>query len=163
MDISKEREMFGDKVDLEKLTPESFFIGLINEFSNYFQTVGDGFFDEMSWKQEFMLQCITFFKEPPTIRELAEFLGNSHQNTKQILTKLERTGFVTLIQDEDDRRKQRIIVTKRAVDFLEKYKEQGMEFKKEMFEMIDSEELETAIKVITQLQAFLKQYQEEKK
>ena len=32
-------------------------------------------------------------KEPPTLKELSDILGSSHQNVKQILLKLEKKNF----------------------------------------------------------------------
>lgn len=47
-------------------------------------------------------------------------MGSSHQNVKQILLKLEKKGFVTIIVDKNDKRKQRIELTDYCRDFCEK-------------------------------------------
>ena len=41
-----------------------------------------------------------------TVKELAEIMGSSHQNVKQILLKLEKKGVVYITADERDKRKQ---------------------------------------------------------
>ena len=48
----------------------------------------------------FAIICINICKENPTINELSEVMGSSHQNVKQILLKLERKEFVTMIPDK---------------------------------------------------------------
>lgn len=163
MELERKKEMFGDKVNFDALTRESFLLGLINEFNNRFQTVGDRFFREISWKQEFTLRCITFFEEPPTIKDLAEFLGTSHQNAKQVLSKLEAGSFIKMVPDKLDRRKQRIITTERAEEIVKKYEKPAAEMMRKLFAGIDSDDLDTTIKVILQLQYWLKNYQEEMK
>lgn len=44
----------------------------------------------------FAIICIGLCKECPTIGELAEVMGGSHQNVKQILNKLRQRGFLEL-------------------------------------------------------------------
>ncbi|MBQ2405815.1 MAG: MarR family transcriptional regulator, partial [Lachnospiraceae bacterium] len=75
----------------------------------------------MSWKQFFAIICINLCRERPTINELAEIMGSSHQNVKQILNKLEAKGYVDIIIDEQDKRKQRIVVTDKTKQFCEEH------------------------------------------
>lgn len=110
-------EYFGEGVNFEGIPDTFFLIGLLNKFNNRFQSYEDEIFNEMSWKQCFFLNCITFFSESPTIKQLGELVGCSHQNTKQILSKLARAGYVRLIQDTLDKRKQRVVLTDRTQAF----------------------------------------------
>ena len=110
-------EYFGEGVNFEGIPDTFFLIGLLNEFNNRFQSYGDEIFNEMSWKQCFFLYFITLFSESPTIKQLGELVGCSHQNTKQILSKLARAGYVRLIQDTLDKRKQRVVLTDRTQAF----------------------------------------------
>lgn len=72
-----------DKVDFTG-TPSSYFLlGLLSAFENRFQAVADGTMKEISWKQFFAIICINMCKEKPTVKELAEIMGSSHQNVKQ--------------------------------------------------------------------------------
>ena len=59
-------------------------------------------------KQFFAIICINLYKGNPTINELSEIMGRSHQNVKQILLKLEKKRFVCMLPDENDKRKQRM-------------------------------------------------------
>lgn len=84
-------------------------------------------------------------KENPTIKELAEILGSSHQNVKQILLKLEQKGFVELYVDEHDKRKQRITLTQHCIDFCEKNNEMSMRIMEKLFEGLSEEQLQATI------------------
>ena len=78
------------KVDFTGIEQSYFLLGLLSAFDNRFQAVADGTMQEISWKQFFAIICINMCKEKPTIKELAEIMGSSHQNTKQILLKLKK-------------------------------------------------------------------------
>ena len=107
---------------------------------------------EISWKQFFAIICINMCKEAPTIRELSEILGSSHQNVKQILLKLESKGFVEFMEDANDKRKQRIALTKKCQKFCEKNNEMSMNVMAKMFEGIPERDLKTTIKTITAIE-----------
>lgn len=156
-------EIFENGVDFGDMPAPFFLLGLLNEFNNRFQAAGDSFFAEASWKQCFLLNCITFFKEPPTIKQLAELVGCSHQNTKQLLGKLEKNGFVSLEPDETDRRKQRVRLTEKAVMFREKYNQFSLDLVSALFSGVTEQELNTTIGTITKLDARLKEITEGKK
>lgn len=149
-----------NKPNMDEIGPSFYLIGLVNEFNNRFQATGDAFFSELSWRQVFALNCTSFFECPPTIKDLAELIGGSHQNTKQLLLKLEKAGFVRLLKDETDGRKQRIVLTEKAAAFRAMYNEDSAAFMQELFQEVDQHELQTTIKVITQLDDRLKKYQE---
>ncbi len=143
-------------IDFGNLDDSFFLIGLLNEFTNRFQAVGDSFFKEMSWKQCFLLSCIRFFKQPPTLKELSQLMGSSHQNVKQMLLKLEKTGYVTFQPDAYDGRKQRILLTEKANKFNEKHSEPSAVFMDELFRNIDKENLAITIQTILELDEQLK-------
>ncbi len=155
-----------DEIDFGNMDDTFFLIGLLNEFMNRFQVVGDSFFGEISWKQCFVLICLGFFQEPPSLKELSELMGSSHQNVKQMLLKLERTGYVKFVSDERDGRKQRIIVTEKTQEFNKRNDAPSAEFMKQLFEEVDRKDLEITIKTIMQMDDKLKilgqQYKKEK-
>ena len=136
--------------------PAPFLIGLLSAFENRFQAVADSFFEEITWKQFFAIICINLCRESPTINELSEVMGSSHQNVKQILLKLEKKGFVEMIVDEKDRRKQRIVTTKKCEDFCQR-NDQGSKIQmNKIFEGISQEQLITTIQTISQMERNLK-------
>ena len=145
-----------DRVEFGQMPPEPFLIGLLSAFENRFQAVADSFFEEITWKQFFAIICINLCRESPTINELSEVMGSSHQNVKQILLKLEKKGFVEMIADEKDRRKQRIVTTKKCEDFCQR-NDQGSKIQmNKIFEGISQEQLITTIQTISQMERNLK-------
>ena len=103
--------------DILKIVPPRMgLFGLLFSFMNRLQSVGDLFYEEITCKQFFLLACMNLYKdEPPTANELAETMGCSRQNVKQILDSLEKKGLLVLKQDENDRRKQRIFKTENFI------------------------------------------------
>ena len=85
-----------DKVNFTGIESSYFLLGLLSAFENRFQAMADSTMKEISWKQFFAIICINLCKTPPTVKELAEIMGSSHQNVKQILLKLEKKGFVSI-------------------------------------------------------------------
>lgn len=134
-----------------------FLIGLLNEFMNRFQAYGDTFFEEISWKQCFVIICVNLFEQPPTLKELSELMGCSHQNIKQMLLKLEKVGFIQFETDQKDHRKQRILLTKKAQKFNQTYDEPSARFMKQLFQDVNVKDIETTIRTILQLDDKLKE------
>ena len=137
-----------------------FLIGLLSAFENRFQAVADSTMKEISWKQFFSLICINMCKEKPTVKELAEIMGSSHQNVKQILLKLEKKGFVSITADESDKRKLRIELTEYCKEFCAKNDEMAMNIMRKMFEGVSNEQLQVTIQTIIHIEDNLKEIRE---
>lgn len=145
-----------EKVDFTGMESSYFLIGLLSAFENRFQAMADAEMKELSWKQFFAMICVNLCKEAPTVKELAEIMGSSHQNVKQILLKLEKKGFVHVTIDEKDRRKQRIELTQYAAEFCAKNDDQSTKLMQKMFQGIPREQLQITIQTIVQLESNLK-------
>lgn len=138
-------------INTENMGVSYYLIGLINRFNNSFQAAADNIFEELSWKQIFFMNCVALFEEAPTIRDMADLLGCSHQNAKQILSKLEKQRFVEVYQDPGDKRKQRIMLTQKAMEFRRHYDEPSEQAMQSIFGNVSKEELRTTISVFTRL------------
>ncbi|MBR3058967.1 MAG: MarR family transcriptional regulator [Clostridiales bacterium] len=147
-------------VTFSQMPPGQFLLGIMSAFDNRFQAVADGFFKEITWKQFFAIICLSLFSEPPTINELSEVMGSSHQNVKQILLKLEKKGFVEVIPDEKDRRKQRIRISEQGLKFCASNDAESMRLMGKLFAGISDAEFETAIGVIGKMEKNLKEIQQ---
>ena len=154
MDIKQ--VMQHENIDFTGMEESYFLLGLLSAFDNRFQAVADKMMQEVSWKQFFAIICINLCKTPPTVKELAEIMGSSHQNVKQILLKLEKKGFVSISVDEQDKRKQRIKLTPYCREFCEKNDEMSMTLLQRMFEGVSEEQLQTTIQTIVQIEDNLK-------
>ncbi len=145
-----------DKVDFTGINSSYFLLGLLSAFENRFQAVADSAMKEISWKQFFAVICINLCKDKPTVKELAEIMGSSHQNVKQILLKLEKKGFVHITVDESDKRKQRIELTDYCREFCAKNDEMMVNIMRKMFDGVSEEQLQVTIKTIIQIETNLK-------
>ena len=145
------------QLDFTGIPSNYYLIGLLSAFENRFQAMADSMMKEISWKQFFAIICINMCKEPPTIKELSDVLGSSHQNVKQILIKLEGKGFVEFREDPEDKRKQRIVLTKKCQDFCEKNNGMSMEIMAKMFEGVSEKDIQTTVRTITRIEKNLKE------
>lgn len=144
-----------NKVEFGEMPPQAFLLGLLSAFDNRYQAAADKYFKEITWKQFFAIICINLCKEPPTLNELSDVMGSSHQNVKQILLKLESKGFVLSKQDEKDKRKQRFMVTDKCRQFLEENDNQSKnsaEIIGEIFEGVDEQSLAITIETIMKME-----------
>ncbi len=146
-----------DKVDFTGITSPYFLLGLLSAFENRFQAIADSVMKEISWKQFFAIVCINMCKENPTVKELSEIMGSSHQNVKQILLKLEKKGFVTIFPDKNDKRKQRIELTEYCLEFCSRNNEITSAIMNQMFNGISEKQLQTTIQTIIAIEKNLKE------
>lgn len=140
-----------DGVRRESIPDPYFLIGLINRFCNSFQAAADGLFPELSWKQLFFLNCVALFEEAPAIKDMAELLGCSHQNAKQIVTKLEKLGYAHLEPDKADKRKQRIRLTEKAHVYRREHHDASETAMGALFDGLKDGDLQTTIRVLVLL------------
>ena len=148
-------EMNMNNVEFGDMPPQAFLLGLLSAFDNRYQASADAFFKEITWKQFFAIICINLCKEAPTINELSDVMGSSHQNVKQILLKLEKKGFISMEADARDKRKQRIFVTNAARDFLEENDNNGQQSQYiigRIFKGISDKNLMTTIQTIMKME-----------
>ena len=150
--MSIEDTINSNKLDFEGIPSSYYLLGLLSAFENRFQAMADSMMKDISWKQFFAIICINMCKEPPTLKELSDVLGSSHQNVKQILLKLENKGFIEFKSDDADKRKQRIVLTKKCMDFCEKNNDMSFVVMEKMFAGISEKELKTTINTITKIE-----------
>ena len=145
-----------EKLDFSGISLNYYLLGLLSAFQNRFQAVADSAMKEISWKQFFAIVCINMCKESPTLKELSDIFGSSHQNLKQILIKLEKKKFVEFQTDESDKRKQRIVLTKHCLDFCNQSEDMTKMIMEKMFDGIPKKDIETTIKTITRIEGNLR-------
>lgn len=153
--MNYDEAMNTSKVEFGQMPPQPFLLGLLSAFDNRYQAAADRFFGEITWKQFFAIICINLCKEPPALNDLSEVMGSSHQNVKQILLKLERKGFVSMITDEKDKRKQRFLITDKCREFLEEKDNQSKTSAQiigQIFEGVDESSLVITIDTIMKLE-----------
>ena len=148
-----------DMVEFSEVPSNYYLLGLLSAFENRFQAMADNAMQEISWKQFFAIICINMCKEPPTLRELSDILGSSHQNVKQILLKLENKNFIRFQTDGADKRKQRIVLTDHCREFCERNDELSSCIMEKMFDGVPEEDIATTIRTITKIEKNLRNYE----
>ena len=80
---------------LNVMPPQMGLFGLLFAFMNRLQAAGDAFYKEITCKQFFLLACMNLYQdEAPTANEMAETMGCSRQNVKEILNSLAKKGII---------------------------------------------------------------------
>jgi DNA-binding MarR family transcriptional regulator len=99
--------------------------------------------DDLTVKQFQMIAIIgKRFTSPPSIMELAEQMGTTHQNVKQLALQLERRGYVEIFRDERDKRIWRVRLTEKNAAYWQEKAPEHMRFMMELFAPLDDDELE---------------------
>lgn len=154
-----EEVMQNGNVDFSNIPSNYYLLGLLSAFENRFQAMADNTMQEISWKQFFAIICINMCKEPPTLKELSDILGSSHQNVKQILLKLEKKNFIQFQTDDTDKRKQRIVLTDYCKEFCAKNDEMSRGIMEKMFNGVPEEDIATTIQTIIKIEKNLRGYE----
>jgi len=154
-----DREQLLTDIDNRKALFGTFFA-----FHISLQTAGDAFYEEITCKQFFLLICLSLFQnQPPTLNELSEVMGSTHQNVKQIVNKLEENGFLTTYKDQHDKRKTRVVQTEKMIHLGKKYETQENMFMDKFYAGISEEQIADTYEVMKQLERNLKIIREESK
>ncbi len=138
-------------INLDGIEDRYYLFGMLAAFANRMQTVGDSVFEEITWKQWFALLGASILQPSPSISQVADFVGTSHQNMKRLLLRLESTGLVRLEKDEADLRRTLVNLTPEVEVFEQKYRQQNSRFMDNLFEGISDDNLATARLVLDQL------------
>ena len=93
-----------------------------------------------------------YSKEAPTANELAETMGCSRQNVKEILNALVKKEILVLKQDDNDKRKQRIYFTSKQKKLAKKYQNKEMDFLKLLYKDISEKEIRSVFKIISKME-----------
>lgn len=143
----------GGSAMFDKYNSQAVLFGAICRVNNQYQTIGDKYYKGISLKQEYLLSVMEyhFSDNVPTLNELAQYIGSSHQNIKQIVSKLVDKGYLRIEQDKDDKRKRRVY-------FTEKYNQEKDDFKKRReifisrtFADIDEDEIAKTLYIINKM------------
>lgn len=137
--------------EIFNLDPKLKIFAYIFLLANKLQTTMDQSIDEITSKQWFLLAALSYFKEPPSLKELASSIGSSHQNIRQMVNKLKERGFVSTSRDSADKRTIRISLTKKVNEWQEKNEEMQVEFLKSFYSGISNEDLTIVSKSMEKL------------
>lgn len=118
--------------------------------------------DQLTSKQMFLMIVIgSFGTSAPTFREAAERSGSSYQNIKQIALKLEKNGYVSIVEDAQDRRAKRLLLSDHAKLYWDKRGASDVASMEKLFEAFTIEELAQFDSYILRLQQGINKLDEE--
>ena len=138
---------------LGMMPPQFGLFGLLFAFMNRLQAAGDSFYEEITCKQWFLLACMNLYsKEAPIANDLAETMGCSRQNVKEILNALVKKEILVLKQDDNDKRKQRIYFTSKQKRLAKKYQNKEKDFLKLLYDGISDDEIRSVFKIISKME-----------
>jgi DNA-binding MarR family transcriptional regulator len=140
------------KTDL--IPDQQMIFALILTISNRMDTLLGREFKEfdVTTKQWFLIATIeSLFDNPPPIKSVANEMGSSHQNVKQIALKLQQKGLLKLEKDKKDARITRLKMTEQSYEFWGNLHTSGTLFMQNMFKDIDRENLTIARKMMQQI------------
>ena len=145
-------QMSNDQI-LDMMPPQFGLFGLLFAFMNRLQAAGDSFYEEITCKQWFLLACMNLYsREAPTANDLAEIMGCSRQNVKEILNALVKKEILVLKQDDNDKRKQRIYFTSKQKKLAKKYQNKEMDFLELLYKDISEKEIRSVFKIISKME-----------
>lgn len=128
---------------MDVLDKQKIIFGSIFLLANKLQVLGDQYFAEndMTVKQWLLtVMILQFHGEPPTLSQVAELMGSSRQNVKQIALKLEKKGFLNIEKDNQDARVVRLKLTEKSYSFWEKRVDRDEQYVIELFKAFNAEE-----------------------
>ncbi len=123
---------------------EAMIFGLLLIISNKMNTLLEREFREfdVTTKQWFLSETInSLFDSPPTLKEVANAMGSSHQNVKQVAMKLQQKGLLSLEKDKKDARVTRLRMTEQSYDFWKRTDPKGAIFREKMFKEMDAKDI----------------------
>lgn len=99
-----------------------------------------------------MIVIGSFREASPTFKEAADRSGSSYQNVKQLALKLEKHGYVDIVDDPKDARAKRIVMTEKAKVYWLNRKDRDKASMDKLFRMFDNEELAEFYRYIMKMQ-----------
>lgn len=137
---------------INKADEKKFIFGSLFLLANRLQVIGDRWDKEITMKQWFLLIMIVQFEDaPPKLSEVAEFIGSSRQNTKQLALKLEERGFLNIDKDEQDNRVIRLKLTETCKAYFKSREARENHFLEELYKDFNEEEINALYQGISKL------------
>lgn len=134
---------------MNSMDKQQYIFGNIFLLANKLQVKGDQFLaqDDMTLRQWFLTVMILRFKDKhPTLGEVSELMGSSHQNVKQLALKLQEKEFLKIEKDPLDGRAIRLKLTQKSREYWKAREEEGNQFIKDLFQDLTEEEINVLCK-----------------
>lgn len=123
--------------------------------SNKIQLYSDKFHGDITVRQWMAILAIAHLPtEEASFNNIAEKLGTSKQNVKQLIVNLEKKGYVKTIPSNKDKRAVNVIITDLGSKVAKEFQAMGNEHLSNMAKKFSVEELDLLWKLLSRLYAF---------
>lgn len=138
-------------------------IAYVNIFvcANRLQAIMDSGLEDITAKQWLAITMIDAFPEPPTLKQMAEMSGVTHQSMRQIVDRLIDKGFLEVVPDKKDKRAIRLVKTEAANNIRTKKADQNISFLYRLFDCLSNEETTAYCSALAKLCDRLNELKEE--
>lgn len=140
-------------MNFQGITDEYMLYGRLFALTNRIQTIGDGQFKDITMKQHFLLICLEVLAdESPTLKKTASLMGCSYQNVKRMALHLEKNGYLKIEQDETDKRRLNLVMTRKVETLKAQMQEATQQFMEQLYLGISADELAAALRILTKME-----------
>jgi len=140
------------RISLDGISDRLTLYGMLFAVSNRIQTIGDSQFEDMTMKQHFLMIVLGMLQpHQPTLNETARLVGCSYQNVKRMAVHLEKSGYVSIVPDAQDRRKQRLVASEKFARVNAEKQAMADVFMNTLYRDIPDDELRSAISVLRRM------------
>lgn len=123
--------------------------------ANKLQVRGDEYLGNLTSRQYMTMVAIAHLSEgKTTLNNIARKLGSTKQNVKQIVTVMQKKGYVDVIPNTEDRRAVNVIITEIGKQVVYQVSKKGIFFMAQLFKDFSTEELETFWGMLKKLYRF---------
>ena len=146
-------------MDFSKEMKELFFMqqvyAVLFSLANKLQIEGDKYFGEITSRQFMtMLAILHLPQAESTHKNIAGKLGTSKQNVTQLITSLEKKGYVKTVPCPHDKRAVNSLITDLGMQVMAECNQIGLRFFADVFHEFNIEELETLWRLLKKLMRF---------
>ncbi|MFD3450323.1 MarR family winged helix-turn-helix transcriptional regulator [Microbacteriaceae bacterium 4G12] len=122
---------------------------------NKIQVKSDKFLENLTSRQYMVMLAIAHLPEDQTtFNNIARKLGTTKQNTKQLVTAMEKKGYVRIEPSQSDKRAVNIKITESGKQIALEAAEKGIYFMADLFKDFSTTELETIWSLLQKLYRF---------
>jgi DNA-binding MarR family transcriptional regulator len=109
--------------------------------------------DQITTKQWLMMIVLAnAFQSAPSMQEVADAMSTTHQNVKQLATRLEARGFLKIERDPTNKRILRLKVTEECSQFWEKRTPEDIKSIKSLFQGLEDGEVKELFEIMAKLE-----------
>jgi len=121
--------------------------------------------DQITTKQWLMMIVMAnAFQDPPSMQEVADAMSTTHQNVKQLATRLETRGFLRIERDPENKRISRLKVTAECFEYWDNRTPEDAKSIMALFQGLEDIDIKNLFEIIGKLEKISSElYREAKK